>query len=142
MKSAKDLADGEAKKEKFKADEAMQEINVLQNSLEMSKLTEEEAKKALNAAMVAEKESKKAKLDLESRVDTLEAKVKMEEDLLAREQEEKKQKIEDAEDMATLIWHGIGFGQQIQRSWTSLSWKKNLNLCWPSGMPTSRRTNS
>ena len=48
----------------------------------MAKLIEEES---LNAARLAEEETKKAKIDLESRVDCLEVRVKMAEDLLAKE---------------------------------------------------------
>lgn len=54
MKSVKELAEEEARKEKARADEVMQAVEVLQKSLEMSKLTEEEAKKALNATRLAE----------------------------------------------------------------------------------------
>lgn len=74
----------ETKKEKTKVEEALQAVKVLKKSLEMEKTTEVESKKALNAL-------KKDKLDLESRVDTLEAKVKMAEDLLAKERAEKLQ---------------------------------------------------
>ena len=64
----------------------MQAVNVLQKSLEMAK--------------AAEVEFKKAKRDLEARVDSLEAKVKMFEDLLAREQADKAKKIDDAKEEA------------------------------------------
>lgn len=74
----------EAKKEKIKAEEALRAVEVLKKALEMAKATEVETKKALNAL-------NKYKHDLESRVDTLEAKLKMAEDLLTWEQAEKKQ---------------------------------------------------
>ena len=100
LRNSKNDAEEEAKKEKANAEEAVRTVEVLQKSLEMAKLTVEEAKKASNVARLAEEETKKAKTDLESRVDCLEAKVKMAEDLLAKERAELKQKIEDTEDKA------------------------------------------
>ena len=59
-------------------------------------------------ARLAEEETKKAKTDLESRVDCLEAKVKMAEYLLAKERTELKQKIENAEDKAIdMVWYHL-----------------------------------
>lgn len=75
LKRAKDSAKEEVKKEKARSDEVVQAVNVVQNSLEMANL--------------AEVEFQKAKVDIEARVDSLESKVKMSEDLLARELAEK-----------------------------------------------------
>ena len=49
MKDAKEVAEGEAQKEKIRANEVVQAVGILYKSLEMAKLTEEEAKRVLNA---------------------------------------------------------------------------------------------
>lgn len=68
LRSAKKFVEEEAKKEKASAEEAARTI--------------EDLKKALDMARVAEEEAKKEKIDLESRVDCLEVRVKMADDLL------------------------------------------------------------
>lgn len=91
----------EVKKEKAKTTEALQAIKVLKKSLEMGKAVEAASKKALDGLC-------KDNLDLESQVDTLKAKPKMFEDLLAQEQAEKAKQIDDAKGEATdTAWYRL-----------------------------------
>ena len=77
-----------AKTEKSRADEAEQAVNVLKKSLEMAKTDEKDSKMALDGLC-------KDKLDLQGKVDTLEAELKMVKDLHAKELEDAKEEAID-----------------------------------------------
>lgn len=76
LRNAKKDAEEEAKNKKTNVEEAVRAVEVLKKAVEMANFTEEENKKALNAAKLAEEETKKANIDLESRVNYLEARVR------------------------------------------------------------------